>query len=198
MRTLALSFAFAVVAGGASAQSADQILNDFRNGNDPLSQQMRSAEGQLVQQNMANPQVQSMYQQYLQAGSPYGQMTFPQFAYEYASHRFTREGMANRARQDGINRGNEYNAWRGVQKAEGQSAEALGAWQGGYRQNSSGMADVSCGLQQREDIYGGQTPVPYIEHGAPWVGSQSPPRQGSDGRWYQQAGDGNWYPMPGQ
>jgi len=174
------------------------MLNDFRSGNDPLARGLGDFNRGVVQQNTADPRVQQMYGEYLQAGSPYGYMSPERFAYEYASHGFTRDGMARRRAADGANAVELRRTWDGVREAEDDRRDAQGGWMGGYRANSSGMADVSRGLQERPDIYGGTTPVPYIEHGAPWVSAGPAPRQGADGRWYQQAQDGNWYPMPGQ
>ncbi|MBL8892518.1 MAG: hypothetical protein JNL67_21255 [Planctomycetaceae bacterium] len=74
----------------------EAMLNQSYQRMNQLHYQMQQAENQIINQNMDDPRVQQMYQQYLQAGSPYGQMNAQQFAYYYAATGgFSREGMIN-------------------------------------------------------------------------------------------------------
>lgn len=73
----------------------DAMMNQYYQQMDQLNRQMQQTETQIVNRNMNDPRVQQRYQQYLNAGSPYGQMSPQQFAYLYAATGgFTREGLA--------------------------------------------------------------------------------------------------------
>ena len=84
---------FLVIAAHAKADDYGAMLQQSLQQSDQLTQQMQQAEGNLIQQNLQNPQVQAMYQQHLAQG---GTMTPEQFAYNYAATGgFSPEGMAN-------------------------------------------------------------------------------------------------------
>jgi hypothetical protein len=80
---------------GASSALAQDPIQDFMTGRDPLSMQMRQMEANIIQQNLNNPQVQQMYRQHLAQG---GRMSPQQFAYEYGRQGgLTPQGRANAA-----------------------------------------------------------------------------------------------------
>lgn len=88
---------------------------------------------QIVQRNMANPQVQYAYQQYLAHG---GQAGFEQFAYYYAATGgFSRQGIQNYNQTSQSISAQQQNAWNGYQQAQQQSQQAIQGWQNGYSQN---------------------------------------------------------------
>ena len=73
----------------------DATMNHYYQQMEQLNRQMQQTETQIVNRNMNDPRVQQQYQQYLKAGSPYGQMSAQQFAYAYAATGgFSREGLA--------------------------------------------------------------------------------------------------------
>ena len=196
-RVTVLSGAVALLLN-ASLGFAQDPFADIMNGTDPLGQQLNAFNRGIVQNNMADPQVQQAYQTYMAAGSPYGFMTPEQFAYQWASTGgFTPEGMRYRQEQDAFNRGNEIDAVRRLRDAEAARGKAQGAWAENYLENSSGLADTSRGLEERTDIYGQRTMLPYLEHAQPWAGAGTEGnfQQDAQGRWWQRGWDGNWYPM---
>ncbi|MBN9415398.1 hypothetical protein ABS71_18930 [bacterium SCN 62-11] len=90
---------------------------------------------QMVQANMANPQVQFAYQQYLAQG---GQASFAQFAYYYAATGgFSRQGIQNYNQTSQSINAQQQNAWNGYQQAQQQSQQALQGWQNGYARNQN-------------------------------------------------------------
>jgi hypothetical protein len=90
---------------------------------------------QMVQANMANPQVQYAYQQYLARG---GQGSFAEFAYSYAATGgFSQQGMRNYYQTSQSINAQQQNAWNGYQQAQQQSQQALQGWQNGYSRNQS-------------------------------------------------------------
>ena len=68
--------------GPAVAQDYGAMLQEALQQNNLLTQQMQQTESQIVQQNMANPQIQQQYQDYRSSG---GMMSFEQYAYGYAA-----------------------------------------------------------------------------------------------------------------
>lgn len=107
-RTFATALIFAVALAHVSlAQDLNAYMQNQLNQTDArmqqyyqqmnqLDYQMQQAQNQIVNQNMNNPAVQQMFQQYQNAGSPYGQMTYEQFAYAYAATGgFSAQGMEN-------------------------------------------------------------------------------------------------------
>lgn len=77
---------------GALAQDYGAMLNQQLQQSNALANQMQQMEQGIVQQNVQNPQVQASYQQYLAQG---GNMSFDQYAYQYAATGgFTPEGKA--------------------------------------------------------------------------------------------------------
>ena len=88
---------------------------------------------QMVQANMANPQVQYAYQQFLARG---GQASFEQFAYYYAATGgFSQQGIQNYNQTSQNINAQQQNAWNGYQQAQQQRQQAVQQWQNGYYQN---------------------------------------------------------------
>ncbi|MFN8614153.1 MAG: hypothetical protein U0931_41870 [Vulcanimicrobiota bacterium] len=90
---------------------------------------------QIIQANMANPQVQSAYRQYRAQG---GQATFEAFAYYYAATGgFSQQGIQNYNQTSQSINAQQQNAWNGYRQAQQQSQQSLQQWQNGYYRNQS-------------------------------------------------------------
>lgn len=90
---------------------------------------------QIIQANMANPQVQYAYQQYRAQG---GQASFEQFAYYYAATGgFSQQGIQNYNRTSQSINAQQQNAWNGYRQAQQQRQQAVQQWQNGYSRNQS-------------------------------------------------------------
>lgn len=105
------------------------------------SAQVQQYVGNIVQSNMANPQLQALYHQY--GGGGY---SFEQFCYMYgATGGFTPQGMQQyQAVSQGIN-AQQQQAWQGYQAAQAQRATAQSAWQNGYYRNQAEAGNVMSG-----------------------------------------------------
>lgn len=89
---------------------------------------MQQTQGAIIQQNMQNPQIQAMYQQYRNNGGP---MSFEQFVYNYAATAgFTSEGTARWNQNE-----------RNIQQQENQAIQQ-------YRQSQQ---DNAAALQQTHE-----------------------------------------------
>ena len=66
----------------ASAQDIDSMLQQELQKSAAMTEQMQQMQNGIVNQNMQNPQVQAMYQNYLASG---GTMSLQDFAYQYAA-----------------------------------------------------------------------------------------------------------------
>lgn len=118
-----------------------------------------SMTGNLIQQNMQNPQIQAMYQQYRMQG---GWASFEQFAYMYgATGGFTPQGM-NQYNQvsQGI-QAQQQQAWSGYQAAQANRAASMNQWQNGYHANQQEAGRV---MQGNMTYYGpqGAQELPYM------------------------------------
>jgi exonuclease VII large subunit len=131
-RTLIASFAvFLGAATPSAAQDYGAMLQQQMQQFDQLGQQMQAHEGQIVQQNMQNPQIQAMYQDYLAQG---GTLNFQQFAYQYAATGgYTQQGMANYQQSE-----------RAIQQREQAAIQA-------YRENQAQNAQAMQQMYQRQD-----------------------------------------------
>lgn len=90
---------------------------------------------QIIQANMANPQVQYAYQQYRAQG---GGASFEQFAYYYAATGgFSRQGIQNYNQTSQNINAQQQNAWNGYQQAQQQRQQAVQQWQNGYSRNQN-------------------------------------------------------------
>lgn len=88
--SLILLFALFSVSQNCFAQDYQAMIQQQLQQGNALANQMQQMEGGIVQQNMQNPQVQQMYQNYINNG---GTASFQQFAYSYAATGgFTPEG----------------------------------------------------------------------------------------------------------
>lgn len=112
----------------AEAQDYGAMIQQQLQAGEQMNRQMTAMTNGFVQQNMQNPQVQAMYQNYRNTG---GQMSFEQFAYGYsATGGYTAQGMA-------IYNQNEQN----IAQRDRQAVQA-------YRQSQAQNAQV---LQQMHD-----------------------------------------------
>lgn len=103
--------------------------------------QMNTMTQNIVQQNLQNPQVQAMYQQYLQSG---GTASPEDFAYMYAATGgFTPEGTAYFQQTEANNAAKEAAAYGDYQAAQAGSAAAISDWSSG---DSSNMNEAGNGL----------------------------------------------------
>lgn len=94
----------------------------------------------IVQQNMANPQLQALYMQY---GQGY---TFEQFCYLYgATGGFTQQGIRNYYNVGQGIAAQQQQAQNGYLQAQAQRAQAQSAWANGYYQNQAEAGRVMTG-----------------------------------------------------
>lgn len=161
-----------------------------------LDQQMRQREALVVQQVMQNPRAQALYQQHRAQG---GQLSFPQFAYQYAATGgFTPDGMARFRQNESANQQREQQSWAGLQQAQRERAEAQQGQRDAYWRNQN---EAGLGLQGRGTYYdpasGGTRVLPNTQPGQ----VSRDPRTGQAfvmdqrGNYYGQAPDGQWYPL---
>lgn len=129
--------AFLALSGSAFAQYGDFTQMDISGAYNQQVQQnnayFQQMTGNMVQQNMQNPRIQQLYQQYCWQG---GQATFEQFCYMYgATGGFTPQGIQqyNQTTQ-GINN-QQQQAWAQYQQAQAQRAQAQSQYANGYYQN---------------------------------------------------------------
>ena len=95
--------------------------------------QMQPMLDNIVQQNMANPQVQQAYHQHRMQGGP---LSLEQFAYQWAATGgFSAPGMAAYRQSEQINQSKEQAAWQGVQQAEQQRGAAQSQMAAHYSHN---------------------------------------------------------------
>lgn len=156
---LALTTCLLSLFGFGSAQDLSTSMTDWYNGvAAQQSAQQNAMVGQIVQQNMQNPQVQALYQQHLAAG---GGGSFEEFAYAYAATGgFTPQGMAQYGQTSAAINAQQAEAMANYRQAQADSAAALNAYSGGYVQNSQEMGNVITGSAT---YYGpqGSTVLPY-------------------------------------
>jgi len=136
---------------------------------------------QMVQANMANPQVQYAYQQFLGRG---GQASFEQFAYYYAATGgFSQQGIQNYNQTSQNINAQQQSAWNGYQQAQQQRQQAVQQWQSGYYQN------------QREAGYNLNGQATYSTPAGPQVlyYNQQPGYSQQNGQNYYMDPGGNYY-----
>lgn len=161
-----------------------------------MNQQMQQREAMIVQQVMQDPRAQALYQQHRAQG---GQLSFPQFAYQYAATGgFTPEGMARFRQSESASQQREQQSWAGLQQAQRDRAEAQQAQRDGYWRNQN---EAGLGLQGRGTYYdpgsGGTLVLPNLQPGQ----VSRDPRTGQAfvmdqrGNYYGQAPNGQWYPL---
>jgi hypothetical protein len=164
-----------------------------------VNQQMQQREAMIAQQTMQDPRAQMLYQQHQAQG---GQLSFPQFAYQYAATGgFTPDGIARFRQSEGQNQRREQEAWAGLQQAQRNRAEAQHGQRDSYWR---GQNEAGLGLQGRGTYYdpgsGGTRVLPYLQPGTvsrdPQTGQAFVMDQG--GTYYGQAPNGQWYPLQGR
>src|SRR5205823_5656899 len=88
-----------------------------------MNQQMQQQQAGIVQQNMQNPQVQAMHQDYIHRG---GTMNFQQFAYNYAATGgFSAEGMARYNQSEQNIQQNERSAYDAYRQNQQQNSQVV-------------------------------------------------------------------------
>lgn len=101
------------------------------------SAQVQQYVGNIVQNNMANPQLQALYRQY---GGGY---TFEQFCYLYgATGGFTQQGIQQYHNVSQGITAQQQQAWQGYQAAQAQRASAQSAYQNGYYVNQGEAGNI--------------------------------------------------------
>ena len=194
-RNAVMTLVLATLAGGAAAQDFDAMIRQQLQAGQALSMQMQQAEQQIVQQTMQNPDCQAKYQQHLAAG---GQMSYPQFAYQYAATGgFSQQGIANYRRSEQANQAAEMATWNGYRNAQDQRSAAQAAYSDAYFAGQAEQGRVMQGQSTWTDPTTGQSrALSYLGGNAyadPNTGQQFV-RDGN-GQFYAQGPDGQWYPM---
>lgn len=197
--------AVCAAAGGASAQTHYRgydigpdygaMLNEMQRRQEVQNQQMRRAEADVVQRAMQDPECQEMYRRHLAGG---GQMSFPQFAYQYAATGgFSQRGMQIHRQSEAENQARERAAAAGVRRAEQQRGAAQGAYAEGYFRNQQEAGNLLQGRSSWVDPTTGDTRIlPYMgpnDHYDPRTGNRFA-RDGFGNQWVMTP-DGHWYPM---
>jgi hypothetical protein len=159
-----------------------------------LTQRLQQQQMQVVQQVSQDPRAQALYRQHLARG---GQLSFPQFAYQYAATGgFTPEGIARYRRSEAYNQRREHEAWAGLMQAEqDRSAAMLGL------QESYGRGQYNAGLNlQGQASYidptnGTTRQLPYLQPGTVSrdLHTGQPFMMDQNGHYMAQAQNGTWY-----
>lgn len=164
-----------------------------------LSQQMQTAEQQLVQQVMQNPDCLAKYQQHRAMG---GQLSYPQFAWQYAATAgFSNDGIARFRAAEQRNQQAEQHSWQGYRQAQDQRAQAQQAYADGYAANQAEAGRVLQGNSSWVDPATGQTQsLAYAGQNVsvdPATGRTY--YRDDSGQYYVRGDDGLWYAMtPGR
>ncbi|WP_386066067.1 hypothetical protein ACFJIW_16165 [Tahibacter sp. UC22_41] len=164
-----------------------------------LSQQMQTAEQQLVQQVMQNPDCLARYQQHRAMG---GQLSYPQFAYQYAATAgFSNDGIARFRAAEQRNQQAEQHSRQGYRQAQDQRAQAQQAYADGYTANQAEAGRVLQGNSSWVDPTTGQTQsLAYADQNVsvdPATGRTY--YRDDSGQYYVRGDDGLWYAMtPGR
>lgn len=194
-RTAVLALVLATLAGSAAAQDFDAMIRQQLQAGQALSMQMQQAEQQIVQQTMQNPDCQAKYRQHLAGG---GQLSYLQFAYQYAATGgFSPQGIANYRRSEQANQAAEQATWNGYRNAQDQRGAAQAAYSDAYFAGQAEQGRVMQGQSTWTDPTTGQSrALSYLGGNAyadPNTGQQFV-RDGN-GQFYAQGPDGQWYPM---
>ncbi|HVH33495.1 MAG TPA: hypothetical protein VM847_05230 [Tahibacter sp.] len=160
-----------------------------------LSQQMQTAEQQLVQQVMQNPDCLAKYQQHRAMG---GQLGYPQFAYQYAATAgFSSDGIARFRAAEQRNQQAEQHSRQGYRQAQDQRAQAQQAYADGYAANQAEAGRVLQGNSSWVDPATGQTQsLAYAGQNVsvdPATGRTY--YRDDSGQYYVRGDDGLWYAM---
>ncbi len=165
--------------------------------NHALAQQnsaVRAAEqraNQAIEKAMQDPRCKAMYQQHVQQG---GRSSLRDFAYWFvatnggdpvATRRYMESERNNQIK--------EQDAWRGLQRAQEESRNAMSAWQEGYRQNQSEMGNIMTGKATYVDPTGHRHLLPYTQPGM-YRDANTGNVYGLDqfGRYFMRENNGHW------
>jgi hypothetical protein len=204
MHRLALAAALLALAPAVLAQTSyngwnlgpdyGAMLNGMLQRDQQLAWQMRQAEAQIVQQVMQDPRAQALYQQHRAMG---GQLSFPQFAYQYAATGgFTPDGIARYRASEAYNQRREQDAWAGLRQAEQERTAAMQGqrdsyWRGQYQ---AGLNLQGLGTWV-DPNNGSRYELPYLQPGT----VSRDPRTGQPfvmdqfGHYFARAPNGMWY-----
>ncbi len=150
LRSLVTAGLAALAAGTAAAQDFTQMdLSGWYNSQ--VQQQnayMNNMQEQIIQQNMANPQIVAMYNQMVASGQFHGDLST--FAYNYAA---TGGFQNTRGYYDTSNNivNNERRAWNEYQGSVENYRNAYGGYTGGFSEN---MQEAGRGLMGQSTYYG--------------------------------------------
>lgn len=157
--TLVLATTMLIIGNIGAAQDLSTSMSDWYNGVvAQQSAQQNAAVGQIVQQNMQDPQIQALYQQHLASG---GGGSFEEFAYAYAATGgFTPQGYAAYGQTSSTIAAQQSGTMEDYWAAQDANADAMGAYSSGYIANSQEMGNVIAGNQT---YYGsdGSAVLPY-------------------------------------
>lgn len=161
-----------------------------------MNQQMQQQANAMVQQAMQNPDCQAKYRQHRAQG---GQMSFPQFAYQYlATGGFTAEGMARYRQSESANQQKEAAAAQGLRQAQAARGQAQQQYAQGYARNQAEAGEVLRGNSSWVDPTNGrQRALPYLGPNGGYADPATGQRYWRDGngQYYVMAGNGAWVPM---
>ena len=160
-----------------------------------LTRQMQQAENNVVQQLMHNPDCIAKYQQHRAGG---GNLSFEQFAYQYAATGgFSAQGMARLRQSEHANQQREQSAWQDYQQAQQQRGQAQQAYAEGYSANQQEAGRVMQGNSSWVDPATGGTRALAYTGANDAVDTNTGQRFHRDesGQYYAQGADGRWYPM---
>lgn len=188
------------------AQMASMMMGGYGGGMDMSSwyngvvaqqnAQMNQMTANIVQQNMANPQVQQAYQQHLAQGGGY---SFEQFAYMYAATGgFSQQGMAHYQQVEMGIQQQQQHAMQDYRQAQAQSAAAMQGWRDNYYANQAEAGNVMQGNQTYQTPFSGPQPLPYTWQPGYHTHNQQNYYVDANNQYYQQAPDGWYYPLPPQ
>ena len=151
LRTLlAAATSLAAVTGAASAQDFTQMdISGWYNSQvQEQNAYMNNMQEQIIQQNMANPQIVAMYNQMVASGQFHGDLRT--FAYNYAATGGFQNVRGYYDTSDQIVN-NERRAWNGYQDAVRGYRNAYGNYTGGFSEN---MQEAGRGLTGQSTYHG--------------------------------------------
>ena len=191
---LAVVLGVSALSSGARAQMPNGIdyFNQSEAGVNALKQQLAHSQQDLMQQQtmavqnlMADPRVQAMYQQHQAQG---GRMPYAEFAYQYGlTGGFTPQGKAYATQVLRQNTQQEHQSWLGWQGAQGARGQAQQNWQSGYAANQYEAGNGLRGTSTWID------PMSGASYQLPHAAANTPTYDPRTGRYFQMDGNGNYY-----
>ena len=146
--TVTAYFAFADPGQVLSQNYEAMIQQQLQQGN-AMADQMRQMEQGIVQRNMQNPQVQAMYQNYINSG---GTMSFEAFSYNYAATAgFTPEGKAYYNQNENNIRQREMDAVNRYRQSQAENAQVLQQMHQGADNRARAVGNLMSGTSDYTD-----------------------------------------------